>query len=155
MLLPPRRVLRQGGEVLRHRSGLACARDVRRARALGLAADEGDLLGLAAIAMTSLEKAKLRTQSGAVAIDLESHIVDRRGGASARWPFLVLRAVCDPARFALPPAAVVGLDAAGRAAPGPVLPSLLRRPGQMGALLRLARHSRAALKSLARAAAAL
>ncbi len=78
--------------------------------------------------------------------ELESHVAAAEARRARGAPFLVLRAICDPADFALPPAAFVGLDAAGRAAPGPVFLSLLRRPGQLGALLRLARHTRAALK---------
>jgi adenosylhomocysteine nucleosidase len=152
-LLLPRRVLAEGGQVFATDPAWH-DRVVRALALLGLAADEGDLLGLAAIAVTSTEKAKLRQQSGAVAIDLESHIVAAAAARASR-PFLVLRAVCDPADFALPPAASVGLDAAGGAAPGPVILSLLRRPDQLGALLRLARHTRTALKSLGRAAATL
>ncbi len=68
---------------------------------------------------------------------------------------MVLRAVADPAGFALPPAAAIGLDEAGRIALLPVLGSILRHPGQVPALLRLARHTRAALAALERAAAAL
>ncbi len=111
-------------------------RATRSLAALGLAADEGDLLGLAAIAVTSTEKAKLRAQSGAAAIDLESHIVAAAAARAGR-PFLVLRAICDPADFALPPAASVGLDAAGpRRARACASVAAARRPGQMGALLR-------------------
>jgi adenosylhomocysteine nucleosidase len=152
-LLLPRRVLGEGGEIFS--TDPAWRERVHRSlAALGLAADEGDLLGRAAIAATGAEKAKLRGQFGAAAVDLESHVAAAEARRAGR-PFLVLRAICDPADFALPPAAFVGLDAAGRAAPGPVFLSLLRRPGQLGALLRLARHTRAALKSLARAAPAI
>jgi hopanoid-associated phosphorylase len=152
-LLLPRRVLGEGGQVFL--ADPAWRERVRRSlAALGLAPDEGDLLGLGTVAVTSDEKAKLRAQSAAAAVDLESHVAAAAAQHAGR-PFLVLRAIADPADFALPPAAAVGLDAEGRVALGPVLASLLRRPGQLGALLRLARHTRAALRSLARAAPAL
>ncbi|MGH7091136.1 MAG: purine phosphorylase, partial [Stellaceae bacterium] len=63
--------------------------------------------------------------------------------------------VADPAELSLPPAALVGIAADGRAALGPVLRSLVAHPGQLPALLRLARHTRLAFRSLARAADAL
>ena len=152
-LLLPKRVRSESGEIF---VADATWRDAmhRSLLAMGLAPHDGDLLGLAAVAMTRAEKAALRARTGAAAVDLESHAAAAAARRAGR-PFLVLRAVADPASFALPPAAAVGLDAAGRAALGPVLSSLLRQPGQLRALLRLAGHTRAALKSLARAADAL
>ena len=138
----PRRVLSESGEIFSTDTSL------RR-----IAAHDGDLLGLTGAAASVAEKAALRARTGAVAIDLESHIV-AAAAARAKKPFMVLRAVADPAGFALPPAALVGHDAAGRAALGAVMLSLLRHPRQLPALLRLARDYRAALKSLARAAEA-
>jgi hopanoid-associated phosphorylase len=151
-LLLPRRVRDEGGRVFA--ADAAWREQVLRALAsLGLATEEGDLLGLATVAVTREEKDKLRA-GGAVAVDLESHIAGAAAQRADR-PFLVLRAVADPAGFALPPAAAVGLDEHGRVAPGAVLRSLLQRPEQLPALLRLAAHTRAAFKTLARAAAAL
>jgi adenosylhomocysteine nucleosidase len=152
-VLLPRRVRGESGAIFA--ADPAWHEELRRAlAALGLAPEEGDLLGLAAVVMTRDAKTMLRARSGAVAVDLESPIAAAAAGRAGR-PFLVLRAVADPAAFALPPAAAVGLDAEGRAAVLPVLSSLLRQPGQLASLLRLALHTRAALKSLARAAAAL
>lgn len=152
-LLLPKRVRDEAGEIF---AVDAAWRDAvhRSLAAMGLAPHDGDLLGLAAVAMTCEEKATLRARTGAVAVDLESHAAAAAAQRASR-PFLVLRAVADPARFALPPAAAVGLDAEGHAVLRKVLVSLLRQPGQLGALLRLAGHTRAALKSLARAAEAI
>jgi hopanoid-associated phosphorylase len=152
-LLLPRRVVGEGGEIFA--ADPAWHDRLRHALAArGLAPDEGDLLGRATIAMTVGEKATLRARACAVAVDLESAAAAAAARAAGR-PFLVLRAVADPAGFALPHAAAIGLDDSGRAALAPVLASLLRRPGQVPSLLRLALHTRAALKSLARAAASL
>ncbi len=81
------------------------------------------------------------------ALDMESGAVARAALAEAR-PFAVLRAVCDPAARALPPAALVALSPSGGVAPGRVLGALLRRPGQIGDLLALARDAAAARRAL-------
>jgi adenosylhomocysteine nucleosidase len=109
----------------------------------GLLAASGTLLENAAA------KAALHARSGALAVDMES-------GAAARFaaargiPFAALRAVADGPGEALPRAAAVGLNPDGSPAPGRVLAALLRRPGELSALLRLARASAAAHAALAR-----
>ncbi len=115
--------------------------------AAGLGIDEGDILGAAEAIATVERKAALHVATGAVAVDLESHIVARAARHSAR-PFLVLRAVADPAAQALPAAALDGLDAAGVPALGRVLASLVRNPAQLPDLLRLAGNTRRALFAL-------
>ncbi|HUB96128.1 MAG TPA: nucleoside phosphorylase, partial [Stellaceae bacterium] len=67
-------------------------------------------------------------------------------------PFLVLRAIADPADFRLPRAALVGLDKEGRAAVLPVLRALIAAPHELPSLMRLALHTRRALAALKRAA---
>jgi hopanoid-associated phosphorylase len=113
----------------------------------------GGILGADAVVGEVGRKRALFRSSGAVAVDLESHVVARAAARAGR-PFLVLRAVADPGSRGLPPAAVVGLDAAGRPALGRVLGSLLRQPRQIPSLLLVARDTRRALASLRRAAAA-
>jgi adenosylhomocysteine nucleosidase len=56
--------------------------------------------------------------------------------------------VADPAEDALVPSAACGLYPDGRAAPGRVLASLLRRPQDLPGVLRIARQSAQALKAL-------
>jgi adenosylhomocysteine nucleosidase len=131
------------------RGGLASA----LARA-GIAAAGGDILGAGRAADTPSRKAALHRESGAIAIDLESHLV-ADAAARADIPFAVLRAIADPAERALPPAALIGLNAAGRPALGRVLLSLASQPGQLPALLQVARDTRRALAALRRAGAAL
>lgn len=82
--------------------------------------------------------------SGAAAADMESGVV-----AASTLPFAVLRVVCDPADRQLPPAALAALDARGGIALWPILRSLLRQPGQIPDLLRLAADAAAARRQLA------
>jgi len=114
----------------------------------------GDVLGGARAVDTPSRKAALNRQTGAIAVDLESHLV-ADAAAAAGLPFAVLRAVADPAERALPAAALIGLDAAGRPALGRILLSLARQPAQLPALLCLARDTRRALATLRRAGEAL
>ena len=123
-------------------------------RQAGLACVGGDLLGGGAIAATPLIKSALRQKTRAVAVDLESHLVAREA-ARQHVPFLVLRAVADPAERYLPPAALIELSAGGRPRLGRVLLSLLCRPGQLGDMIRLAGDTRRALIALRKAADAL
>jgi adenosylhomocysteine nucleosidase len=95
------------------------------------------------IVATLEAKQLLWRQTGAAAVDMESGPVALRG-----LPFAVLRAVCDPGDQALPPAALVGLDAGGGISVLRVVGSVLRDPRQIGGLLRLARHAAAARRGL-------
>lgn len=100
-------------------------------------------LGLDHIAATVEEKQSLYKATGAAAVDMESGAI-----AASGVPFAVLRAICDPADRALPPAALIALDTAGRIVPGRVLWSILTAPWQIGALARLARDAREARRTL-------
>ncbi len=152
-VLLPRRVVTEAGETY---AADAALRDgiAQRLAASGLALDERDLLGRDTIAATAQEKAALFRCTGAVAVDLESHAAARAASRAGR-AFAALRAVADPADFELPPAALAGLDRDGKAAPAPVLRALLREPGQLGALIRLALLTRSALRTLSRTVSAL
>jgi adenosylhomocysteine nucleosidase len=93
------------------------------------------------------DKARLFAATGAAVVDMESGAVAAVATA-AGLPFAVLRVVCDPAGRDLPPAALVALDGDGAIAALGVLASLLRHPGQIPALLRLARDAAAARTGL-------
>jgi len=110
-------------------------------------AEPGLLLGEAAIVASAAAKRALFRSTGAVAADLESGAV-ARAASRAKIPFLVLRAVADPADRDLPEAALVGLDERGGVALGAVLRSILRRPGQIPALLRVSRDTSRAFRTL-------
>jgi adenosylhomocysteine nucleosidase len=106
------------------------------------------LLGADRVAATVAEKRRLRQATGAAALDLESGAVARIA-AEQGLPFAVLRAVCDPAERDLPQAALAALDQQGAIGLGRVIASVLARPGQVPALLQLARDAAAARRALA------
>lgn len=106
-------------------------------------------LAAAAILATPAAKHCARHATFAVTVDLESGAV-ARVAARHGVPFAVVRAVCDPAGFALPPLALTALDQAGRIGPGRIVASLLRHPGQIPALLALSGHAASARAALAR-----
>jgi hopanoid-associated phosphorylase len=108
----------------------------------------GFLLGLDRMVLSAAEKAALFEQTEAVAVDMESHRV-ARVAAEADRPVLAIRAIGDPAGRVLPALAARALREDGRPRIGPVIAGLLRRPGDLGALLRVKRDTDAALASLA------
>jgi len=105
------------------------------------------LFGGEAVVATTAEKQRLYQTTGAAAVDLETGIVARTA-ASHGIPFAVLRAICDPAERALPPAALTALDARGVIGTWRVLASVAAHPGQLPALLALAADAAAARRSL-------
>lgn len=152
-LLLPRMVIAGNDERLTIDVGLH-GRVLATLAAAGLHAETGDLLALEAIVATSQAKAAQHARHGTLAVDLESQHAARAARAASK-PFLVLRAVADPARRGLPPAALVGLHPSGRAALGRVFASVLRQPGQIPALITTARDTRRALAALRAALTAL
>ncbi len=125
----------------------ACYRtDAARSRRLG-GATPHVVLGGDAIVASVEEKRRLWRETGAAAVDLESGAVARLA-IERGVPFAVLRAVCDPAERGLPHAACVALDARGAVAIWRVVGSLIVRPGQMPALLRVAADAAAARRAL-------
>ncbi|MGI4952965.1 MAG: phosphorylase [Janthinobacterium lividum] len=105
------------------------------------------LLGGGALLATAAEKQAARAGTGAAAVDLESAAVARAAARHGR-PFAVLRAVCDDAARTLPRAAVVALDSAGGIGLLRVLGAVLARPGEIPALLALARDAARARRAL-------
>ena len=95
------------------------------------------------------EKRRLHAQTGAVAVDNESHVAARIA-AAYRIPFAACRAVIDPAHSELPPAAVTGLRHDGTADVLAVLRSVVRQPSQLPALARTALEARTAGAALRR-----
>ena len=110
--------------------------------------EPGAILGLDRMVLTVAEKADLYERTGAVAVDMESHRV-ALVAAAAGLPALSVRVIGDPAGRALPALAARALGEDGRPRIGPVVMGLLRRPGDLGALLRVKRDTDAALARLA------
>ena len=117
---------------------------------VGRVTRRGKMAGVTAPVKTESEKRSLHGSTGALAVDMESHIAGAI--ATARGlPFAVCRAVVDPAWRTLPSAATAGLRDDGTTAIGPILRELLREPSQLGALLRLAADAREARATLVQA----
>jgi hopanoid-associated phosphorylase len=114
---------------------------------LGARVQRGPMAAVAAPLITAAGKSALHGSSGALAVDMESHIAGAIAAAHG-VPFAVCRAIVDPAWRTLPRAATAGLRDDGTTALGPILRELLREPSQLGALLKLAADARAARATL-------
>lgn len=114
----------------------------------------GEVIGSDDIVGSAAAKTALRAKTGAIAVDMESHIV-AEAAVRAGVPFAILRAVSDPADRTLPRAAQAGFNPDGSVNIPAVLAALLRRPGELPALLQTARDAAKAFAALETAAAAL
>ncbi len=103
---------------------------------------EGPVLG-------ALEKEALWRNTGAVAVDMES---GPAAEIAARYglPYAILRVVLDPAHRTVPLSALAASRDDGKTDGMAVVRSLMRRPGDLPALMRLAVETRTATRSLAR-----
>ena len=126
--------------------GSRFAADVALGAAFGGITGQTVLAGTAVVA-DAVAKRALFLATGAQAVDLESGAVARVASAFG-LPFAVVRAVCDPAERDLPPAALVALDVDGGIGLGPVLLSVVRRPGQIAGLLAVGRDAVLARRAL-------
>jgi hopanoid-associated phosphorylase len=109
----------------------------------------GLIAGVDRVLSKSADKTALHAISGALAVDMESHIAaayaQRQG-----LPFAALRAISDPATRSLPDIAADTLTPDGDVDLGKVLGGLLRRPGQLPDLVAAGIDSRRAFASLRR-----
>ncbi len=111
-------------------------------------AHDGTLVSTACAAGTTAAKADLHARFGADAVDMESAAV-AAVARRHRLPYVALRVIVDPADTSLPGSALVALDAAtGRVRPLKLATSLVRHPGDVAALLKLAPCNRLALRRL-------
>ena len=104
--------------------------------------------------LTQSEKSRLSTDAGAGAVDMES-IGVARAAKQAGLPFVVLRAIADRADQTIPAPAARAVQPDGHVTIAPVLAGLARRPTDIVDLVRLARASRIAHRSLESLAACL
>jgi nucleoside phosphorylase len=110
----------------------------------------GPMAAVSAPLVTAADKRALHRSTGALAVDMESHIAGATAAAHG-VPFAVCRAIVDPAWRTLPSAATAGLRDDGSTALAPILRELMRQPSQLGALIQLAADARAARASLVQA----
>jgi adenosylhomocysteine nucleosidase len=92
-------------------------------------------------------KRALYRKTGAVAVDMESHVAARIA-AEHRVPFAAFRVITDPADRGLPAAARMATRLEGTIDIAAVVRSVMRRPAQLPTLFRLALDSWAARRSL-------
>jgi hopanoid-associated phosphorylase len=108
------------------------------------------VLGVDAAVTQPDDKLRLFHQTGAAAIDMESHIAASIAGNHG-LPFAVLRVVADPAGQRIPQAALCGMRADGSLDALGVLRELWRRPGDIAGMPRVARNAWVARSALAHA----
>ncbi|RKK02445.1 hopanoid-associated phosphorylase [Pseudoroseomonas wenyumeiae] len=109
----------------------------------------GTMLGQDAMAAEAAAKAALHRATGALTVDMESHVaarVARRHGL----PLAVARVVSDAARRTLPQAACVGMRPDGGVDLPAVLRALARAPWQLPALVRTGWEAELAFRALLR-----
>jgi hypothetical protein len=114
----------------------------------------GAVVGSDTIVATAAEKQALTDRTGAIAVDMETHIA-RRVAARRNLPFVAVRVISDDAGSTLPPAALVGMKPDGSMALRAVLWSLARQPRQLPSLIRTGDQAGRAFKSLERTFAAI
>lgn len=107
----------------------------------------GALLGVDEPILTPENKRRLHEETGAVAVDMESHGAARFAQAND-LPFAVFRAISDPQERAVPSAALAGFRPDGSTDVGAVLVALARNPGQTAALIGAAFDAREAFGAL-------
>jgi adenosylhomocysteine nucleosidase len=131
-------------------NGARLAADAALAQRFGGLSEHAILAG-ETVVTDAVAKAALHATTGAHAVDLESGAVARVAAAHG-LPFVVVRAICDPAKRDLPPAALIALNPSGDIGLSAVLRSVLQRPGQIPDLLALAYDAGRARRSLVRLA---
>lgn len=109
-----------------------------------------DIAGVTAPVCTPDDKLTLGRATGSVAVDMESLLcatIARTHGL----PFAAIRVVADPSHRALPPAARINLLPGGKPDMPAVMRSVVGRPQQIAALVRVGLDTRAARAALVRA----
>ncbi|OJU46049.1 MAG: hopanoid-associated phosphorylase [Alphaproteobacteria bacterium 65-37] len=110
---------------------------------------QGLVLGGEAIVAIAAEKADLHRTTGAIAVDMETHVA-ARVAARYRLPLAVARVISDAADRTLPPAARVGMRPDGGIDLPAVLRSLLADPLQLPALIRTGLEAERGFRALLR-----
>ncbi|MGO4571660.1 phosphorylase [Microvirga sp. 2TAF3] len=112
------------------------------------------IAGAEAPLLTPADKTALYCATGAVGVDMESHIAAAFAAAHA-IPFAAIRVICDPAGRSLPPFVAEVLRPDENINLLGFLREAMRQPLQLTALPRLARDASAAFASLGRCRALL
>jgi hopanoid-associated phosphorylase len=107
----------------------------------------GGLVGVEKVVTGQAGKAALRSETGAAAVDMESHIAADFAHA-AGLPFAALRVVSDPAHRALPELATSAIKPNGDVDLRKVMRGIARNPMVIRALVSTGRDFNRALRSL-------
>jgi adenosylhomocysteine nucleosidase len=107
----------------------------------------GGLAGVEQVVVAQAGKAALRSETGAAAVDMESHIAAAYA-AEAGLPFAALRVISDPASRALPALARSAIKPNGEIDLRKVLRGLARNPATLRALVSTGIDFNRALRSL-------
>ena len=126
----------------------------QRLQAQGLTHHDGTIAGADSVAATPQDKAKKFAETGAKAVDMESHIA-AAWAAENGIPFGVIRVVSDAAHRSLPLAALNALTAEGEVRLLPILTGVLKDLRQVRQLVHAGIDSRKAFSRLAQCQALL
>ncbi|KPF99919.1 phosphorylase [Rhodopseudomonas palustris] len=107
----------------------------------------GGLVGVEAVVAARDSKAALRSETGAAAVDMESHIAADYA-AAARLPFAALRVISDPANRSLPQVVSTAIKPNGDVDLRKVLRGLARHPTSIRSLVTTGIDFNRALRSL-------
>jgi adenosylhomocysteine nucleosidase len=114
----------------------------------------GAIAGVSEPIAHSDDKRRLYKETGALAVDMESHIV-AEAAARHRVPLAAIRVVVDPVERTIPRSALAGTRPDGTIDPLAVMRSLLRYPRDLAGLVRMSLDARAARATLVRGSALL
>ena len=109
----------------------------------------GPIAGSDVMLVDAAAKAALHAATGALAVDMESHIA-ARVAARHGLPFVAARTISDAADRALPRAAQAGMRPDGGMDVLAVIAALARRPWELPALIRTGVEAEAAFRALLR-----
>ena len=115
---------------------------------LGVKARLGTICGSDVMVADAAAKAALHEATGALAVDMESHVAARVAAAHG-LPFAALRVMSDDANRTLPQAALAGMRPDGGMNLLGVLWALAKAPRQLPDLIRTGREAGIAFKGLA------
>jgi hopanoid-associated phosphorylase len=129
-------------------AGLSLAEDQIAALAMGgRRIVRGGLAGVEEVVVAQACKAALRSETGAAAVDMESHIAAAYA-AEAGLPFAALRVISDPASRALPALARAAIKPNGDVDLRKIFHGLVQNPTTLRALVSTGIDFNRALKSL-------
>lgn len=109
-----------------------------------------DIAGVTTPVCTPQDKASLGRTTGSFAVDMES-LLCATVARTHSLPFAAIRVVADPSHRALPPAAQINLLPGGKPDMPAVMRSVMGRPQQIAALVRVGLDTRTARAALVRA----